>query len=289
MIIIDTKEITNNTVRSSEWNTSDLLCLLHVKRGITKIRTRKKDLLLKERDILFFFERSLYKIESTNEAEIEILKFSREELNIDESEYKKTVIPFLDKHLSSHLFFLITSSNGKAIESAFLGAYQSQKRKDQISSIITKESILKAFVIIYESALKKEFAKQKRQKCDSQIETMISFINKNYMKSLTLQEIANEASLSERACLRVFQNAIKDSPTQYLLKKRLDEGAKLIQENPSMPIKEISQAVGFSSPSYFTELFHRYYEKTPKEYLADINITKWSDNPFGALEEFFKN
>ncbi len=289
MIITDEKEITNDSLKSSEWNTCELLCLLHVKRGIAKIRTRKKDLLLKERDILFLFEHSLYKIESASEAEIEVLEFNREELNVDENEYKKIVIPFLDKHFSSYMFFLITSSNGKTMESAFVGAYQSQKDGGSISSIIAKESILKSFVTIYENALKKESTRQKRQKCDSQIEKMISFINKSYMKPLTLKDIASEASLSERACLRVFQNAIKDSPTQYLLKKRLDEGAKLIQSNPTMSIKEISQAVGFSSPSYFTELFHRYYEKTPKEYLADINITKWSDNPFGALEDFFKN
>ncbi len=289
MIFTETKEIAKETIRSSEWSTSDLLCLIHVKRGIAKIRTRKKDFLLKERDILFFFERSLYKVEDTNEAEIEILRFNRGELNVDDTEYKKTVIPFLDKHLSSYLFFLITSTSGKAIESAFLGAYQSQTNNSLISSITTKESILKIFMIVYENALKKELTKQKRQKCDSQIEKMISFINKNYMKPLTLQDIAKEASLSERACLRVFQEVIRDSPTQYLLKKRLDEGARLLRENSSMPIKEISHAVGFSSPSYFTELFHRYYEKTPKEYLSDISITKWSDNPFGALEDFFKN
>ena len=101
---------------------------------------------------------------------------------------------------------------------------------------------------------------------DFRIYEMLSFIQDNYSRDITLTDIARAADVSERECLRCFQRSIQTSPMQYLLKYRIMQGAALLAEHPSSTISEIAISCGFNSPSNFAKLFKRFYNCTPREY-----------------------
>lgn len=55
------------------------------------------------------------------------------------------------------------------------------------------------------------------------------------------------------------------SPISYLLDRRIGESKRLL-ENSNISIRQISQQMGFSSSSYFSQSFRRYTGFSPAEY-----------------------
>ena len=106
-------------------------------------------------------------------------------------------------------------------------------------------------------------------KNQDRILTMISFMQEHFAEKLTLEEIADSASVSTRECLRCFKNAIHQTPMDYLIAYRVRTAKKLL-ETTDHSITEIALACGFNSNSYFTKLFHRITGKTPNAYRKEL-------------------
>ena len=106
-------------------------------------------------------------------------------------------------------------------------------------------------------------------KNQDRILTMMSFIQENYAEKLTLEQIADAASISTRECLRCFRESIHQSPTDYLIAYRV-QVAKRLLETTYLSITEIALRCGFNSNSYFTKIFHRSCGKTPNAYRKQL-------------------
>ncbi len=101
---------------------------------------------------------------------------------------------------------------------------------------------------------------------DLRIQKMLALIHSKYDGELTLAEIAKSADIGERECLRCFGRTIGLSPMQYLLKYRVTRGAEALIQNPAASVSDVAAACGFDSPSYFSEVFRRFYKRAPREY-----------------------
>lgn len=97
------------------------------------------------------------------------------------------------------------------------------------------------------------------------LRSMIAYINQHYPEKITLAEIAKTAGVSEREASRCFKKNIGQSPTEYLIKYRLNRSKKLLLET-SMTITDICQQCGFSDSAYFGKAFRKSYGMTPSEY-----------------------
>jgi len=106
-------------------------------------------------------------------------------------------------------------------------------------------------------------------KNQDRILTMMSFIQENYAEKLTLEQIADAASISTRECLRCFRESIRQSPTDYLIEYRVQVAKKLL-ETTDLSVTEIALRCGFNSNSYFTKIFRRSCGKTPNTYRKEL-------------------
>lgn len=97
------------------------------------------------------------------------------------------------------------------------------------------------------------------------IQTMMSFIHNNYQEKISLEDIADSASVSKRECLRCFQNCIHKTPFQYLLDYRM-EIAKRQLKTTEIPILDIALQSGFSNGAYFGKVFREICGETPGAY-----------------------
>ncbi len=88
------------------------------------------------------------------------------------------------------------------------------------------------------------------------------FIDSSFTKELTLEKIASEACLSQYHFLRVFKNIFKQTPHQYLTKKRIEKAMNLIS-GTDMSITEICFEIGFESLSSFSWLFRNKFGLSP--------------------------
>lgn len=99
----------------------------------------------------------------------------------------------------------------------------------------------------------------------NQIQTMLSYIHKNYSEKITLTEIATSASISTRKANRIFQEIIRQTPFEYLMYYRLNQARKLLEKS-DYSITDISYCCGFSDSTYMGKQFRKVYGKTPMEY-----------------------
>lgn len=97
------------------------------------------------------------------------------------------------------------------------------------------------------------------------LKVMMSFIHDNYSEKLTLHDIADSASISERECSRCFSVNLSQTPIEYLNNYRTGKAAEMLLAG-RMSVLEISEECGFSSGSYFSKMFGRIMKCTPLEY-----------------------
>ncbi|MGC9934553.1 helix-turn-helix transcriptional regulator [Priestia aryabhattai] len=94
---------------------------------------------------------------------------------------------------------------------------------------------------------------------------VIAFIDQNSEKPLSINDLANIASLSVYHFSRKFKKLTGLSPHEYLILKRLTN-AKFLLKNTTFSINKISDMIGFSSPSHFIATFKKHMNMTPKEF-----------------------
>jgi len=101
----------------------------------------------------------------------------------------------------------------------------------------------------------------------------MAYIQENYARKITLQEIADASAVSTRECLRCYRASIQQSPMEYLVEYRIQVAAKLL-ETTDLSVTEIAMRTGWGSNSYFTKMFHQIRGKTPNLYRKDYLALK---------------
>ena len=93
---------------------------------------------------------------------------------------------------------------------------------------------------------------------------ILSYIHGNYDTNITLDDIASHIGICKSECTRFFKKHMNMTIFDYILYYRIQESLPLLIEYGS--VTEAATMVGFSSPSYYTQIFKRYMKCTPLEY-----------------------
>ena len=96
---------------------------------------------------------------------------------------------------------------------------------------------------------------------------VLSYINANIHKTITMDQLADVACISTPYLIRLFRSNFGTSPLQYINKKKI-ERAQLMLITEDLPCKEIAYKLGFNDASYFIRLFKKTTGQTPQEYRA---------------------
>ncbi len=97
------------------------------------------------------------------------------------------------------------------------------------------------------------------------VHTITEYFKAHYMEHISVDEIASSAYMSATYVTRIFKEVTGDTPINYLIGIRLEKAAELLREG-KMHIQEISKAVGYEDPYYFSKLFKKRYLASPTEY-----------------------
>ncbi len=81
----------------------------------------------------------------------------------------------------------------------------------------------------------------------------------------SVDEIAKDLHMSRSTFQKKFIRYFGASPIEYRNEKRLKKATRLL-ETTDLPIKEISDTLGFYDTAYFYKVFKKTYSTTPKEY-----------------------
>lgn len=95
------------------------------------------------------------------------------------------------------------------------------------------------------------------------------YIDTNYREDLSLDKLAALAHLNKYYLAHAFQKEYGVSPMSYLSRRRIEE-SKYLLGNTGHSLAQISELMGFSSPSYFSQCFRKAEGISPNEYRRQV-------------------
>jgi AraC-like DNA-binding protein len=109
---------------------------------------------------------------------------------------------------------------------------------------------------------------QEQEKESLEFKEGINRVFEDYFSDAGLNNsmIAKLMYMSERQLYRKAQRLTGHSPSELLLYFRIEKAAVFIKSDPERSIGDISKAIGFKSPSYFTRCFQRFFGLKPSEF-----------------------
>jgi AraC-like DNA-binding protein len=98
------------------------------------------------------------------------------------------------------------------------------------------------------------------------------YIESHYKEPLTLDMLASEVNVNKYYLAHAYKQAYGISPINYMIARRIQEGKRLLVET-DLSLSQISDVLGFSSASYFSQSFRKAEGISPVEY-RKANVQK---------------
>lgn len=149
--------------------------------------------------------------------------------------------------------------------------YKFRSRQDYlvtINSISDYEQLRSWFCDKVSQACRAVMTK-KEQQSSSVIDKAKEYIQANYNKEISLDDVSREVDISPYYFSKIFKEETKENFIEYLTNLRIAKAKALLAET-DLSMKEICSKVGYSDPNYFSRTFKKNVGVTPTEFKEGI-------------------
>ena len=98
-----------------------------------------------------------------------------------------------------------------------------------------------------------------------QCDVVRRYIDHHFKEPLTLEQLAEKGHMNKYYLAHAFKREYGVTPINYMISKRIEESKYLLAET-NLSMSQIAQLLGFSSLSYFSQVFRRTQDMSPMEY-----------------------
>ncbi|HZK02506.1 MAG TPA: AraC family transcriptional regulator, partial [Anaerovoracaceae bacterium] len=148
------------------------------------------------------------------------------------------------------------------------GSFEISSDEIEVMDLLNKAKTFKD-ICTYSSLICENFfdrMSEPEYKGDSQIVlSACKYIHENYMDRITLRTVAGELYTNASYLSSLFKKETGVSFTGYLNDVRMKQARDLLLHT-NLSLLEISMRAGFDCQSYFSKVFKRTYDVTPREY-----------------------
>lgn len=145
-----------------------------------------------------------------------------------------------------------------------------QYLNSELAMLYLKEVI----ILLYQFDIKKEEPVSNNPMQEHYENTLLNeilvYIHNNMYSSFTVEDLCQKFSISRSSLQSLFRTNINITPKQYISNVKLNQAKLLIQEH-TKTISEISDILGFTSIHYFSRKFKLQYGLSPTDYAKSIN------------------
>lgn len=96
--------------------------------------------------------------------------------------------------------------------------------------------------------------------------TCKEYIDNHFSEVISISDIARICAIDSNYLTKLFKKHTNLTTNEYIKRLKLNKAGHLILKMPEMSMKQISCAVGFEDPYYFSRSFKQYYGVSPINY-----------------------
>ncbi|NNK83149.1 MAG: helix-turn-helix transcriptional regulator, partial [Flavobacteriaceae bacterium] len=147
------------------------------------------------------------------------------------------------------------------------------KNYDGFNRVVKLMEILQGLALSqdYEILNSNGYAFETKPQDSQKIDIIFKYINANFMNQISLDEIADQASMTVPAFCRYFKKVTGKTFTKLVNEYRVVHATKLLHES-QMSITDICFECGFNNFSHFNKLFKEFTGKSASKYRGEIKI-----------------
>ena len=98
------------------------------------------------------------------------------------------------------------------------------------------------------------------------IDTVAAHLAAHASEKISLQALAEEFGFNYTYLSYLFKKTLGRSPSEYVTQCRIDQAKRLLSQSEERSVKEISNAVGYDDPYFFSRVFKAATGLSPSEY-----------------------
>ena len=146
-----------------------------------------------------------------------------------------------------------------------------QEKKEVGWSLMTKVLSLQFLVLLLKelapqaSSTIQEYFQLKTYDKQTIAQTITSYFQENYMKKISVEEIARSSYLSTTYITKIYKEITGDTPINYLINLRMEKAREILKEG-HFSIQDAAKKVGYDDPYYFSKLFKKRFGVSPSAY-----------------------
>lgn len=130
---------------------------------------------------------------------------------------------------------------------------------------IVCRNIIEILIVKLKRAKNLSVEAHKSQNLSQSVALVKQYIDQNYQYPITLDDLSDVGNINKYYLIHKFKEDLNTSPIKYLNQIRVEK-AKDLLETSNYTIAAISNFSGFSSQSFFSQVFRRETNQTPSEY-----------------------
>lgn len=140
-----------------------------------------------------------------------------------------------------------------------------ERQKAPSYEMFVKAGVYRALGYLYREGVLSDAERMSNTREVQRILPLLSYVNENFAEDITLERASEMLGFDRSYFCRIFKAATGATFTEYLNFVRICKAEKRLQKTRDS-ILEVSEAVGFSSVSYFNRIFRKYRNCSPRFY-----------------------
>lgn len=165
-----------------------------------------------------------------------------------------------------NLYRLMNFSKDKDLILNYLNQLINEIENKEFNYELICKCILTLFIThIIRRTASLQFVEESQEKLNLECIKIKNYIDLHYSQNITLDFLSDLTYMNKFHLVHTFTKQIGISPINYVINKRIQE-AKNLLSTTGYSIRDIASIVGFSSSSYFSQMFKKVTGVSPKNY-----------------------
>lgn len=160
-----------------------------------------------------------------------------------------------------HLSVNLLSGGQEIVSNIFAGepdAYCSLYRMSTVEDVA-------AWLKRLEDGLCSAFSRDRGRQRNYLVDHCCTYITEHIHERIVLQDIADVFGVSPNYLSQLFKKHMSTGLNEYITTRKVNESKRLLKET-NLKVYEISDRLGFESAFYFSKVFKKYTDLSPKDY-----------------------